>query len=182
MTPNPLLQYQSQTKEIGDCSYVVEPLGFISARKTFVRLSNLLGPSLERLAASSKTVTEGEAGALGAFVSLLGGLLKELEDSDPDALQAVFAPKTVVHLPDGKEPQLSKVIDSHFAGKRFGHYFIWLAFCIEVNYADFFSEALAMAKAAMEKAAAKKASDAAKKPPQESSSDQSIPDGGMNGD
>lgn len=136
------LASQAKTKLIGDCAYTVEPLGFIDGRKAFVRLGNLLAPALTALE-TKKPKDDTEAGSV--FFNALGSLLERLNDADLEYFQGLYAKRTTVKLPDGREPVLADILDTHFTGKRFIDYFAWLGFAIWSTYGDFFTDALTKA-------------------------------------
>jgi hypothetical protein len=164
------LTFQSQSKRIGDTTYYVTPLGFVQARQALVKLTNLIGPALRELSSA-------ELGNLKGELSALGGLLSGLADKDLVYFQDLFAPKTEIELDyePSKRPYLHKPlptggsrIESHFAptGPRFGDYFEWLVFCIQVNYAPFFKGI--WAKVAASKVLGKQATESSSNSPTES--------------
>jgi hypothetical protein len=122
----------------------VEPLGFIDGRRAFVRLANLLGPALSRLE-TPKPGPDGkvsEESAAAVFGSALGAILTTLKDEDLTYFENLFAARTFVKLPDGREPLLRDAIKAeHFAGSRLADYFGWLVFSLQVTYGDFFGDA-----------------------------------------
>jgi hypothetical protein len=138
-----------KSKRIGDCTYTVEPLGAKSGRSVFVRLCNIIAPGVAALDPTS-AITElaGKADTkvgLDSFMAGLGKLLGSLKDSDLEYLEGMFEGRTTVALPDGRSPVLKDCLDSHFVGSRFKDYFLWLAFCLEATYGDFFADAWALA-------------------------------------
>lgn len=125
-------------KQIGDTLYRVELLGFREGRRVFVKLANILGPSLSRLELGKGPAAGTEA---------LGALFGALQDEDLGYFEGVFSPRTTLRLPSGKEPLLRDAIElGHFDGKRFADFFKWLAFCFEANYADFLGEMMPLLK------------------------------------
>jgi hypothetical protein len=151
-----------KSKQIGDCTYSVEPLGARSGRSVFVRLCNMLAPGISALDPTS-AITElagksepGTKVGLESFMAGLGKMLGSLKDADLEYLEGQFAGRTTVSLPDGKAPVLAHILDGHFTGPRFKDYFLWLYFCLEATYGDFFGEAwnMATAKAAKQVQAA----------------------------
>lgn len=119
-----------KTQTIGAYTYTVFPLTAIPGRRAFVRLAKALGPALGVAA----TVKEGdETGMVNAFARLMGAL----SEDDVDYFCDLFAQSTTVRM--GKdEPKLFDIFDIHFAG-RYMEMFRWLAFCVGVNYGDFFA-------------------------------------------
>lgn len=141
-----MIESQTQRKVIGDITYEVAPLGFVSARKVFVRLATIVAPALGALAkGGGKSLTSTGGNDLDVMLATIAEaivpLVERLRDEDLEALQDAFAPMTTVHLPGNKSPRLDKVISTHFVGPRFGDFFLWLKFCLEVNYGDFFASA-----------------------------------------
>lgn len=132
-TPSPLAP-QSKQKKIGDCAYTVEPLGFLSGRKVFVKVLNVLGPSFSSLE-DKPTSPEDGLRALGALV---GGLMERVSDADLEYLDSVFAPKTMVVTGDNRVIRLSEHLATHWDGRPITEYFTWLAFCLEATFGDFF--------------------------------------------
>lgn len=156
-----------KSKKIGDCTYSVEPLGARAGRSVFVRLCNIIAPGVAALDPTS-AITElaGKADTrvgLDSFMAGLGKLLGSLKDSDLEYLEGVFEGRTTVTLPNGQQPVLKDCLDGHFTGPRFKDYFLWLGFCLEATYGDFFGDAWAMAtsKAAKQVQAATETKDQA---------------------
>lgn len=139
---------ETSRREIGGVPYEVTQLPFAQARKVLVLLSKkvLPGLSLALSGAVAAVAKDGKAGLLDAGVSDIAAgvtrLVQDLDEADLIALEEAFGPCTKVHLPDGKTPILTAPNRaSHFKGGSLFSYFEWLAFAIEVNYADFFSAA-----------------------------------------
>ncbi len=137
-----------QSKTINGCRYEVEPLGFTTGRRVFVRLANLVGPALASLDTSSAPKGDATAAA-SAFTEAIGRLLGGLRDEDLEFFQEAFAKRTRVHLDGGKAPVLADVIEVHFAGDRFADFFEWLVFAFTVTYGDFFVGAWRKIQAAL---------------------------------
>jgi hypothetical protein len=138
---------ETKEKEINGCTYSTLTLGAVQGKRVLVRLTKMAGPALASISDAQKD----PSGALGK-------VLETLSEEDIDFLCTTFAARSSVTLPDGKQPQLDKVFDSHFAGDYMS-LVEWLAFCVMANYADFFSgvmsrmaEAAAKAKATTPKA------------------------------
>lgn len=140
--PTPLSR-QAVAKKIGDTEYRVTPLGFLDARRVLVRLCNILGPKLSEM-------LTGTSGGVAAFettaVNALGDLLRAVSDDDLQFLQESFEKETqiVVDSDRSKVPYLHNAIKAgHFDPQegRFQDFFLWLGFCLQVNFARFFSGA-----------------------------------------
>jgi hypothetical protein len=125
----------SVSRRIGDCEYHTRLLSTSEGLPINVLLLRVLGPSLAELAGNA---TEGLADASwSAMAAAIKEVAVRLDTEDLQTLCKVFAATTIVHLPDGKKPAMADVFDAHFAGKYMRMY-QWLAFCVEVNFADFF--------------------------------------------
>lgn len=123
------LASQAKTQKIGDCDYRVEPLGFLDGRKAFVRLVNLIGPALSKFESGKMEETGAAA---------IGQLLTSIKDEDLQYFQELFQGRTIVVLPEGREPVLKDILKDHFQGDRFGDYFLWLGHCLWVCFGPFF--------------------------------------------
>jgi hypothetical protein len=121
---------QPKEKMIGENTYQVRllpsELGFRSAAK----LANLIGPGL-------KTLQEGGAESVTGF---FGGMLAdELLTTRLEFFTNLFKEYTSVRLKGAPGfVNLSSVYEYHFSG-NYLEMFQWLAFCIEVNHASFFT-------------------------------------------
>lgn len=119
----------TQAREIDGVTYVVTQLGGEDGLVTLARLTKILGPAMA-------SADDGMIGAAFAAVS-------KLDPLELLPIVRVFAPSTKIHKPiqssGAKAIEVSLDVDSHFAGKV-GSLLSWLAFCVEVNYADFFGE------------------------------------------
>lgn len=122
-----------KSKDIGSCKYTVTMLGAIKGREVLTKLAKLIAPALEGM--DGKEFTE------ASMARMLGKLLKELNTNDISYFCEAFTENTEVLLPDGKAPYLHHIFDEHFAGKYL-EMTKWLIFCIEVNFGNFFVEAL----------------------------------------
>lgn len=73
--------------------------------------------------------------------STIAAAFKALPESKLDAMCKKFAEQTLVTYRSEsgeREEQLSKIYDLHFAGK-YEELYQWLFFCVEVNFAGFFT-------------------------------------------
>jgi hypothetical protein len=124
--------FKTEERVIGASTYMVSQLGAIAGRAAFLRLVKALGPALGGLvSAGGKLRGDIDFGDLISRVQLSEGDLSYFCD--------LFAQKTFVKLEDGKMPRLDNVFDAHFAGK-YMDLVQWLAFCVKVNFADFFGD------------------------------------------
>lgn len=138
MAPSPLFA-QAKAFVIGDCTYTVEPLGFVEGRKALVKLTNVIGPALQSL---DPRKSANQAEALEGFLAAIGTLLATLKDDDLVYFEGLYSKRTLVKLPDGREPVLRDVLEQHFTGERFAHYFAWLGHALWGTYGDFFTVGL----------------------------------------
>lgn len=139
---------ETTRKEIGGVTYEVSQLPFVQARKVLVLLSKKVIPglSLALAGAVASTAKKGAAGLLDAGIQDIAAgmtrLVQDLDEADLVALEDAFGPYTKVIQDDGKTPILVAANRAeHFKGGSLFRYFSWLAFCVEVNYADFFAAA-----------------------------------------
>lgn len=118
-----------ETREIGEHTFEVTPLGFTAGRKLFVRLSRAFGPAIGHLS----------TGRPQDLAAALSSALEGLSDEDLNHVSEIFGETTRV-VQGAKMPYLSKDLrETLFAG-RILLFFQWIAFALEVNYADFFGE------------------------------------------
>lgn len=133
---------KQQTRKIGSSEYRVTQLPFGKAREMFVKLFRILGPVLGEALLSPGSAT-GAAALASMTGSTLGNILKQMpalitEEDLKDFCQ-VFGEKTQLIRDDGKTPWLTAELqETHFAGGML-EMFKWLAFCVEVNFGDFFA-------------------------------------------
>jgi hypothetical protein len=121
-------------RQIGRATYRVTQLGFKAGRAAMVRLTKLLGPVLSRS-------LEGANGRALSVAGLAGGVLElseRLSEQDLTYFCELFGEKTELVLDDGKRPILLPAYQETWFAGQYQELFQWLAFCVEVNYADFF--------------------------------------------
>lgn len=114
-------------RTIGDVRFRVSQLGFDASRKLFVRLSKRVGPGLARLAG-------------GDVPGGLAALVEALEDADLVYATDVLGDVSAYSTNDGKAwPSMSVKAnrDLLFDEAGLSVFFGWLAFALEVQYADF---------------------------------------------
>ncbi len=127
---------ETTTREIQGTKFQVTQLPFGQARKTLTLLVKRLGPGLVQAAAAGGTPTNLSYAGVAAGVQ---DMILRLEDEDLETLSATFGKSTRVVQGDAT-PVLDSAAQEHlFKGGELTKYFTWLAFCIEVNYADFFA-------------------------------------------
>lgn len=122
---------KSETKLLESTEYRVTQFGALEGRKVLLRLIKSIGPVLMPAAGAKD---------LAAALPGIGTALEALKEEDIEYLCDVFARHTEVRV-NGKWPQLSDIFDLHFGGKYL-EMFLWLKFCVEVNFSDFFRKAI----------------------------------------
>ena len=132
------------SREIDGHVYTCTQLGFSDARGVLTLLTKKVMPGLALgLAGAVSGLQKDGAKGLGDldFGEVAEGVLrlvKDLDEADLVALEERFGKTCTVQV-DGRAPVLTKEnLGPHFQGKLLS-YFKWLAFCVEVNYADFFA-------------------------------------------
>jgi tail assembly chaperone len=129
----------SQTREIDGMTFEVSQLDVKVSRAVFVRLTKLLGPALGELgkaisAAGSTSILDLDHTAV---LPAMAQLVACMSEEELEFLVQAFMKKSKFTPPEGTG-QLIPLVDIAFTG-RLLTMFKWLAFAIEVNYADFFA-------------------------------------------
>lgn len=129
---------ENVTRAIDGVDYKVVQLGAKEGNKLFIRLFRILAPTLGTLLENAPP-----GGNLGDIpVDALGPALSALADKvteeEFDNLVRKFAPCTMFGKESADRWQpLSDHFDDHFAGRQMAC-LMWLRFCLEVNFSDFF--------------------------------------------
>lgn len=131
-----LLQLPQKSRKIGDCTYKTTLLSASEGLPINTLLLRVLGPAVATLASALPSVESVKDLPIEALARAFSSAIHNLDSQDLRTLVDTFAPKTWVRLPDGKEPLLSDVFDTHFAGK-YARMYQWLGFCVQENFADF---------------------------------------------
>jgi hypothetical protein len=119
--------------EIDGVKFRVTTLPFGKSKGLLVFLGKKVGPALSALAGSL---------TLESAVPALAGALENLNESDLDHVMDVLTADACVVLPDGRTPLLCHAdVREEVFGGRVLLFFRFLAFALEVNYADFFAAA-----------------------------------------
>ena len=127
------MAFKTESKIIGGLEYKVSQLGAIKGRTAFLRLVKALGPVVGGL-----VDPKGAPRQSLDLADMFGKLA--LTDADLTYFCDIFSEKTFV-VKGSQMPRLDNVFDDHFAG-RYLDMVQWLAFCVQVNFADFFGGAL----------------------------------------
>lgn len=118
-----------ESRSIGAHDYTVQTHGALKGRGILLRIVKVAGTSLSGL---QNTADLGNG---------IAKVLQALSEEDFTFLCDEFARKTTVKAADGAaDIKLEKVFEVHFACNYF-EMCQWLAFCIEVNFGGFFSDA-----------------------------------------
>ena len=133
-------------RDIGDVGFKVEQLPGIQGRRVLVRLYKLFGPSIGALIGSSDIGSPGQTVTmddidLSSVGNAITRLALDIREEDLDYLCKTFGDHTQVRMPGFEEGQwlpLKKIGHDNIWHGRYKTMFLWLAFALEVNYADFF--------------------------------------------
>lgn len=125
---------KSETRTIGNHDYTVTTLGAGAGKEVLRRLAKIVGSAV--LVGGPAALKTNEGVVTGALA-----MVSDLSESDLDYFCKAFGPSSTVNI-DGKTPRVSDVFDMHFSGEYF-ELTMWLAFCVEVNFASFFHVAKA---------------------------------------
>jgi hypothetical protein len=118
-----------EQRSIGAHDYTLQTHGAIKGRAILLRIVRVAGTSLSGL---QNTADLGNG---------IAKVLQALSEEDLTYLCDEFSRKTTVKAADGAaDIKLEKVFEVHFACNYF-EMCQWLAFCIEVNFGGFFSDA-----------------------------------------
>jgi hypothetical protein len=142
----------SKSLLIGSHTYHVTELPSGQARDLLVKLVKVFGPVLAGMLEDGKLIPEGTEGAPAeALVNrvskvdskTLSKMLLAFSDrvsaADFKYLCQVLGDSTQVEIEAGAQVPLDlEYQELHFKGGRLSHLFRWLAFALEVQYADFF--------------------------------------------
>jgi hypothetical protein len=107
------------TRVIDGCTYTLTALGTRAGISVGARLTKMLG----------------SAGA--SPENPVAAIMGALDEKDLLYLTDLFAKLTLVTMPDGKQPILANVFDTHFE-KKYGNMVLWLIFCLETNFSELF--------------------------------------------
>lgn len=126
------MSLESKSKIIGRYEYTVTQLAARNGRTAFLKMMKLAAPVI----AAGVTATGNADKAVNATFQ---NVAQSITPEDFEWFVEVFAKSTTVKLGMDEQPQLSAIIDIHFAGKYF-ELCSWLAFCLEVNFGNFLEE------------------------------------------
>lgn len=118
--------FRSEETTIGEYRYRVTQLDTLTGIDVAARLTTKFGSALRD-------------GDPDNMFQAIGALAEKLTAEEIKYYVNIFAARTEVIMPDGREPYLKDRLLVHFAGK-YGELIDWLRFCFEVNFRDFFAK------------------------------------------
>lgn len=125
---------KTEDRVIGEHTYRVTQLTALKARALFARLVRFVGPAAATVVGAGRKVSLGELG------SILGDLSERVTDDELGWFCDRLGECSYIVGDGGRTQQLERaIIDIHFAGALLDM-FKWMAFALEVNFADFLSE------------------------------------------
>lgn len=123
---------ETTIKEIDGHQFEITQLPFGRARRVLVRLSKEILPVLV-------TAMNGQADPQLLATALREGLA-QVSDADLEFYAEEFGHGSFLCQPDGKKPRLDRSHREIVFGGKLLMFFKWLYACVEVNFADFFTE------------------------------------------
>jgi hypothetical protein len=142
------LMEQRQEREIDGVMYEAWPLKFEKGRPALVKL-------MATWAVIMGSVTRGAAQGAGAISGVFEALPLALSDADFTYYAKLFGDASRFKAPAASEgaddrwvPLLERTQNEHFQG-RYSAYFQWIAFCMEVNFSNFFDGISGVLKGAL---------------------------------
>lgn len=126
------------SRTIGDRTFVVTALPTTHGRRLFFRLIKICGPSVSKFLASLEGVTDLRKVDASVLASAAEELIRNLDESAFNDFYETFAQHTQVSTDSGGQVPFSKVAVNVFAAD-YGSMVKWLAFCLEFNFASFFT-------------------------------------------
>lgn len=131
---------EPQTTTIEGVTFTVTPLRLKKSREVFLRLTKRVAPGLgallDALASGGGSLMDSDAGKIGGALEALVG---PLSDEDLDWISDAFGETTTFSTDGEKTPYLTAANRESLFQGRLVLFFRWIAYCIEVNYADFFA-------------------------------------------
>ena len=126
------------TRTIGPRTFIVTALPTTHGRRLFFRLIKICGPSVTRFLSAMdgvKDVRQMDASVLAAAAE---ELIRSLDESAFNDFYDTFAQHTQVSTESGGQVPFERVAVNVFSAD-YGSMIKWLAFCLEHNFASFFS-------------------------------------------
>lgn len=125
---------KTEDRTIGAHTYRVTQLTALKARALFARLVRFIGPAAATALGGGRKLSQLDLG------SLLSDLTERVTDEELGYFCDVLGSCSELVGTNGKTVALDReILDVHFAGALLDM-FKWLAFALEVNFADFLTE------------------------------------------
>lgn len=129
---------ETKQKTIGEHTYETEQLHMVDAKRVLLLLTKKLGPGLGKLLAAKLGGSVVSSNALSEGITQL---VEGVDEKSIEALQETFGKASKVVFDDGRMPVMTiQFQNTHFYGGNMVEFFEWIAWCIEVNYQDFFNK------------------------------------------
>lgn len=141
--------FETKSKTIGGSKFTVAPLTFGKGREGLSKLFAVIAPAIGDGLSRGMSVTAllGNSRVAGIFGDMLAALPQRLDEATMKWFENEFGAKTTAEIGDVRvEIKLDTEANRGMAFESLGYmaFFQWLSFCLEVNYAGFFGEALAV--------------------------------------
>lgn len=134
--PSELLPTASRL--IGTRTFVVTALPTTHGRRLFFRLVKICGPSVTKFIASMEGVTDVRQMDAAVLATAAEELIRNLDEPAFNDFYETFAQHTQISTDGGGQVPLERVGATAFAAD-YGTMIKWLAFCLEHNFASFFT-------------------------------------------
>lgn len=128
---------EARDREINGTHYTVRMLNGTKGKALLTRLFKLAGPALADILAGIKDAQSVQEMKLDGVADAVRSFASRLPDNELNEITLILAEHTEITIAGGKPMALKQLADSHFAG-NYREMFSWIAFALEVNYADFF--------------------------------------------
>ncbi len=136
----PNQSFPKVTRTIDDVTYEVTRFGWWELLDNLARAEQLLGPALTEGLKQDTLVRDLEsllASRADVLVRAATTLIQRFTDHNARVLMKTLGRQTIVHVEE-REVRLTKDNLDTWFGQHPGHALQWLAFCLEVQFRDFF--------------------------------------------
>lgn len=123
---------ETKSRVIGEVTFRVSSLGYLKEREVFARLSKMLGGALATLAKG------GDAMTLEGAAPVIAMLCESLSAQELKFFCDEFAQATTIEMSDGKTSNFNADAQQLVFTGHIERMFLWLGFCLEVNFGGFF--------------------------------------------
>lgn len=134
--PSELLPTASRT--IGSRTFTVTALPTTHGRRLFFRLVKICGPSVTKFLSSMDGITDVRQVDAKVLAVAAEELIRNLDEPAFNDFYETFAQHTQVSTDQGGQVPLDRVSATVFAAD-YGTMIKWLTFCLEHNFASFFT-------------------------------------------